>query len=80
MRVVSSICALLLFAGPGVLLLMHAFPMDDGGSSKTRAVKAVVHGAVDRFGETEAALGFIVVGIVAAAVFYYFGGGSEAEA
>ena len=79
MKYVQAIISLGFFGWLAWAVATGVFPGGDGGSSKTRALKAMVGSATESFGVMTTAAGFAAIGIGLAA-FFLLRRGEEEEA
>lgn len=69
MKFIPAFAALGLFSWFGYMVWMGTFPLDENGSSKTRMAKQLVHSSIEKFGDTNTALGLFAIGAVLAFFF-----------
>jgi hypothetical protein len=79
MKYVQAIIALGLFGWISFSVLTGALPGGDGGSSKTRALKAMTGSAIENYSTIPTALGALAIGLILA-LFFLLRGGQDAEA
>ncbi len=69
MKYIQSTIVLGLFGWLSYIVFFDAFPVGEGGSSKTRALKSLISGATEQFGVIQTSIGLVVIGLLLAGFF-----------